>query len=147
MFLFKDCDSVVLSIHFHYGLSTKDVHPQIIHAFPHLPPLPITQFCLRRAYSLPPGGCGHLYCILLCGHVVLWWWWWFSARRQVHGLLRHPGMRGVRWFPVAFLTDKLWVSNLSKVAAQWLEVDSNLWPYGYKAQNIPLHHRVPLVVL
>ena len=25
-----------------------------------------------------------------------WWWWWFSARRQVHWLLRHLGMRWVR---------------------------------------------------
>src|ERR1043165_7080906 len=39
---------------------------------------------------------------------------------------------------------QLWVSNLSKVATQWLEVDSNLRPSGYKALNIPLHHRVPL---
>ena len=33
---------------------------------------------------------------------------------------------------------QLWVSNLSKVAMQWLEVDSNLRPSGYKAQNILL---------
>ena len=38
---------------------------------------------------------------------------------------------------------QLWVSNLSQVAVQWLEVDSNLRPSGCKAQNIPLHHRVP----
>jgi len=38
---------------------------------------------------------------------------------------------------------QLWVSNLSKVATQWLEVDSNLWPTGCKAQNILTHHRVP----
>ena len=38
---------------------------------------------------------------------------------------------------------ELWVSNLSRVATQWLEVDSNLRPSGYKAQNIPLHHHVP----
>src|SRR6218665_1877352 len=31
--------------------------------------------------------------------------------------------------------------NLSKVATQWLEVDSNLQPSGYKAQDIPLHHQ------
>src|SRR6218665_1477808 len=38
---------------------------------------------------------------------------------------------------------QLWMSNLSKVAAtQWLEVDSNLRHSAYKAQNIPLHHRV-----
>src|SRR6218665_2460244 len=37
---------------------------------------------------------------------------------------------------------QLWVSNLSMVATQWLEVDSNLLPFGYKAQNMPLHHRV-----
>src|SRR6218665_3431036 len=37
---------------------------------------------------------------------------------------------------------QLWVSNLSKVATQWLEVDSNPRPFGCKAQNIPLHHRV-----
>src|SRR6218665_2674925 len=30
----------------------------------------------------------------------------------------------------------LWMSNLSKVATQWLEVFSNLRPSGYKAQNI-----------
>ena len=43
----------------------------------------------------------------------------------------------MRWFPVAFLTDNnCEVSNLSKVAMQWLEVDSNLRPSGYKAQNI-----------
>src|SRR6218665_3882994 len=34
---------------------------------------------------------------------------------------------------------QLWVSNLSKVATRWLEVDSNLQPSGCKAQNIPLH--------
>jgi len=37
--------------------------------------------------------------------MMTWWWWWFSAQRQVHWLLRHPGMRWVRWFPIAFLTD------------------------------------------
>ena len=31
---------------------------------------------------------------------------------------------------------QLWVSNLSKVATQWLEVASNLRPSGCKAQNI-----------
>ena len=36
------------------------------------------------------------------------------------------------------------VSNLSKAATQWLEIDSNLRPSGCKAQNIPLHHHVPL---
>src|SRR6218665_920683 len=41
---------------------------------------------------------------------------------------------------------QLWASNLYKVAAQWLEVDSNLRPSGCKAQNIPLHHRVPFVL-
>src|SRR5688572_7539267 len=40
---------------------------------------------------------------------------------------------------------QLWVSNLSMVATQWLEVVSNLRHSGYKAQNIPLHHRVPLL--
>jgi len=35
-----------------------------------------------------------------------------------------------------------WVSNLSKVALQWLEVDSNLRPLDCKAQNKLLHHRV-----
>jgi len=34
---------------------------------------------------------------------------------------------------------QLRVSNLSKVATQWHEVNSNLRPYGCKAQNIPLH--------
>src|SRR6218665_3868069 len=38
---------------------------------------------------------------------------------------------------------QLWASNLSKVTTQWLEVDSNPRPSGCKAQNIPLHHRVP----
>ena len=38
---------------------------------------------------------------------------------------------------------QLWVSNLSKVATQWREVDSNPRPFGCKAKNIPLHHRVP----
>src|SRR6218665_3619148 len=38
---------------------------------------------------------------------------------------------------------QLWVSNLSKVATQWLEIDSNPRHFGCKAQNIPLHHRVP----
>ena len=38
---------------------------------------------------------------------------------------------------------QLWVSNLSKIATQWLEVDLNLQPYGCMAQNIPLHHHVP----
>jgi len=28
---------------------------------------------------------------------------------------------------------QLWVSNLPKVATQWLEVDSNLRPLGFKA--------------
>ena len=37
---------------------------------------------------------------------------------------------------------QLWLSNLSKVVTQWLEVDSNLQPLGCKAQNIPLDHRV-----
>ena len=40
---------------------------------------------------------------------------------------------------------QLWVSNLSKVAMQWLEVDSNRRPFGCKSQNIPLHHRVPCI--
>ena len=38
---------------------------------------------------------------------------------------------------------QLWVSNLSKVATQRCEVDSNLRPFGCKAQNLPLHHGVP----
>ena len=37
---------------------------------------------------------------------------------------------------------QLWVSNLSKVATQCRGVDSNLRSFGYKAQNIPIHHRV-----
>jgi len=41
---------------------------------------------------------------------------------------------------------QLRVSNLSKVASQWLEVDLNMRPSGCKAQNIPLHHRVPLTI-
>src|SRR6218665_3672133 len=32
---------------------------------------------------------------------------------------------------------QLWMSNLSMVASQWLEVDSNRRPSGYKAQNMP----------
>src|SRR6218665_2156754 len=39
---------------------------------------------------------------------------------------------------------QLWVSNLSKVATRWHEVDSNPRPFGCKAQNIPLHHGIPL---
>lgn len=42
-----------------------------------------------------------------------------------------------------FLTDNIMGVQLVqcvKVAAQWPEVDSNLWPSGYNAQNIPLHH-------
>ena len=38
---------------------------------------------------------------------------------------------------------QLWVSNLSKVAMQWLEVDSNLRPSGCKAHNIPLVPTLP----
>jgi len=34
---------------------------------------------------------------------------------------------------------QLWVRNLTKVATQWHEVDSNLWSYGCKVQNMPLH--------
>src|SRR6218665_1902217 len=41
---------------------------------------------------------------------------------------------------------QLWVSNLSKATAHWVEVDSNLRPSGCKAQNIPLHHRVLYIV-
>src|SRR6218665_1398092 len=41
---------------------------------------------------------------------------------------------------------QLWVSNLSKVATQWREVDSNPRPFGCKAQNLPLHHGVPLLL-
>src|SRR6218665_4098271 len=39
---------------------------------------------------------------------------------------------------------QLWVSNLSKVATQWGEVDSNPRPFGCKPQHIPLHHGAPL---
>src|SRR6218665_2681188 len=38
---------------------------------------------------------------------------------------------------------QLWMSNLSKVATQGIEVDSNPRPSGCKAQNIPLYHCVP----
>src|SRR6218665_2386820 len=41
---------------------------------------------------------------------------------------------------------QLWVSNLSQVATQRLEVDSNPRPFGCKAKNIPLHHRVPYYI-
>src|SRR6218665_2896882 len=41
---------------------------------------------------------------------------------------------------------QLWVSNLSKVATQWREVDSNPRPFGCKAQNLPLHHGVPRII-
>src|SRR6218665_1097488 len=41
---------------------------------------------------------------------------------------------------------QLWVSNLSKVATQWREVDSNPRPFGCKAQNLPLHHGVPHII-
>ena len=34
------------------------------------------------------------------------------------------------------------MGNLSKDATQWLEVDSNLQPFGYKAQNM-LHAATP----
>ena len=39
---------------------------------------------------------------------------------------------------------QLWVSNLSKVATKWLEVDSNLRPSDSKKQNIPPYRCVPL---
>src|SRR6218665_154149 len=39
---------------------------------------------------------------------------------------------------------QLWVSNLSKIATQWLEVDSNQQPFGFKAQTMSLHHHVPV---
>jgi len=42
---------------------------------------------------------------------------------------------------------RLRVSNLSKVATQWLELDSNLNPYGCKAQNIPLQPCVPQIIV
>jgi len=43
------------------------------------------------------------------------------------GFLRHLGMRLVRWFPRCLPHKLLWImSNLSKVATQWHEVDSNL---------------------
>jgi len=42
---------------------------------------------------------------------------------------------------------QLWVSNLSKVATQWLEVFSNLRQFSCKAQNIPLHHRTPAIYI
>ena len=38
---------------------------------------------------------------------------------------------------------QLWLINLSKVATQWLEVDSNLRPSSCKTQNIPLPNRIP----
>src|SRR6218665_736090 len=38
---------------------------------------------------------------------------------------------------------QLWVNNLSKVATQWREVDSNSRPFGCKPQHIPLHHGAP----
>src|SRR6218665_53728 len=41
---------------------------------------------------------------------------------------------------------QLWVSNLSKVATQRLEVGSSPRPSGFKAQNKPLHHRAFCVV-
>src|SRR6218665_1648416 len=40
---------------------------------------------------------------------------------------------------------QLWVINLSKVATRWLKVDSNPRPSGCKAQNVPLHHCIPLL--
>lgn len=40
---------------------------------------------------------------------------------------------------------QLWVSIMSKMTAQWLEVDSNLQPSSNnKAENIPLYYRIPL---
>ena len=41
---------------------------------------------------------------------------------------------------------QLSVSNLSKVAAHWFEVDSNLQGSGYKAENISLYHCVDFPV-
>jgi len=40
-----------------------------------------------------------------CTSKEWWWWWWFSAGRHVHWLFHLPGMRWVRWYPIAFLTD------------------------------------------
>src|SRR6218665_190033 len=41
---------------------------------------------------------------------------------------------------------QLWVSNLSKVATQWREVDSNPRPFGCKPKHIPLHHGAPRII-
>jgi len=50
-----------------------------------------------------------------------WWWWWFSARRQVHWLLRHLGMRWVISFPVAFFTNNYrWATCPMSLRMQWL---------------------------
>src|SRR6218665_2066331 len=38
---------------------------------------------------------------------------------------------------------QLWMSYLSKVTTQWLEVNSNLRPFNCKAQNIPQDNPVP----
>src|SRR6218665_2354021 len=38
---------------------------------------------------------------------------------------------------------QLWVSILSKVATQWLELDSNPRPFGCKSRHIPTHTPTP----
>jgi len=62
------------------------------------------------------------------------WWWWFSARKQVHWLLRHLGMRWVRWFPVAFLTDNYGLATCPKS----LRYDFQL--QGTEHTHKPPHH-------
>src|SRR6218665_1495484 len=42
---------------------------------------------------------------------------------------------------------QLWVSNLSKVATQWREVDSNPRPFDCKAQNLPPTPRRPIIII
>src|SRR5688572_22171042 len=49
----------------------------------------------------------------------------------------------MRWFPDCLPHRQLWVNNFAGVATQWLEVDLNLRPSGYMAQNILLHHCIP----
>src|SRR5688572_26583504 len=39
--------------------------------------------------------------------------------------------------------EQLRVKDLSRVPTRWFEVDSNPQPSGFKAPNIPLHHRAP----
>src|SRR6218665_1510043 len=62
--------------------------------------------------------------------------------RSLHCHICQLEMRRVRWHYSQTITGEQLVQG-THVATQWLEVDSNRRPSGYKAQNIPLHHHVP----